>query len=61
MSYTEFLALSKDLQALLIPLLFLMSFFIYKLGGIVLKLHINDKAQDLKLEQLKDNCRVCTA
>lgn len=53
MSYTDFLAISKDLEKLLLPLIFVVIFFLYKIGLIVLKLHINDKAQDKELKELK--------
>lgn len=66
MSYADFQALGEDLKTLLIPLLFLIIFFLYKIGNIVLKLHINDKAQDLKhiqqnrrIDDLKQNCKLC--
>lgn len=56
MSYQDFVMMGNDLKALLVPILFLIIFFLYKIGGIVLKLHINDKAQDLEIENLKKRC-----
>jgi len=58
MTYQDFVMLGNDLKALLVPLLFLIIFFLYKIGGIVLKLHINDKAQDMELKRLNERCTI---
>ena len=55
MNYSEFIAMSKDLEGLLVPILFFIIFFLYKIGGIVLKLHINDQKQDIVIQNLRDN------
>jgi len=59
MSYADFMALGNDLKALLIPILFFIIFFLYKIGLIVLKLHINDNAQDTRMDNLEKNCTSC--
>ena len=56
MSFTEFQTIAEELRILLVPLLFFMVIVLYKLAGITLKLHINDKAQDLKIDNIKDGC-----